>query len=80
MSAITEQLAAHPCSLLGGVRTVDYARGLSSEGEVPASPRDVEFLYENEVPLASKDQSAVVTEALIAQECSLAFACCNIVQ
>lgn len=62
------------------VTTVYYARGLYSEGEVPASPWVAELRYENEFPVASKNQSGVVTEALIVPECSSVFACCNMVQ
>lgn len=57
-----------------------HARGLYSEEEVPASPRDAELRYGNGFPVASKNQSGVVTEALIAPECSSVFACCNMVQ
>lgn len=50
--------------------TGDGTWGLYSGGEVPASPRDAELLYGSEFPVASKDQSGVVTEALVVPQCS----------
>lgn len=59
-----------PCGSLGCVGTGDGTWGLYSGGEVPASPRVAELLYGSEFPVASKDQYGVVTEALVAPQCS----------